>query len=342
MNSKTIAIGIIVLAALVVFTAPAVAGPNTMYFTNYSGDTSPGGISYVELWLHLTDPTGDVDPNYGFKAAAINITIDTHVGDITAGTKIAGYPDPWDLFWTCDPNLHDGVWMTIGSNVVPPPPIGLDPGLYPVANFTIVANNPGVMDLHFSRELPNKCDMVDSGSGPYPNQTWEDGTFTCGGVQTFTKSLPAGWNLISLPLTPTDNSVSAVLSGVTQNAVKRYDATSKQFEDAATMDPGTGYFVHVLTASTWSYTGTPESSTSTELVSGLNMIGVPNCAIDVGTAMGMTDYRYVARWNATAQKFEVYNPNAPPAFHHFTTMEAGEGYFVSAKTDGTLTVSCSG
>jgi hypothetical protein len=315
MNSKTIAIGIIVLAALVVFTAPAMAGPNTMYFTNYSGDTSPGGTSYVEVWLHLTDPTGDVDPNYGYKAADINITIDPYVGDITAGTKIAGYPDPWTLYWSCDPDLHDGVWMNIEADVSPPPPIGMDPGVYPVVNLTIVANNPGVMDLHFSHDAPRWCDLFDSGGNPFPSQIWTDGTFTCGDAQTFTKDLPAGWNLISLPLTPTDNSVSTVLSGVSQNAVKQYNAVTKQFEDAAAMDPGTGYFVHVMAASIMSYTGTPESSTSTELKSGLNMIGVPNCAIDVGTAMGSTDYRYVARWNATAQKFEVYNPNAPPAFH---------------------------
>ncbi|HDN64948.1 MAG TPA: hypothetical protein ENF23_01410 [Methanosarcinales archaeon] len=70
------------------------------------------------------------------------------------------------------------------------------------------------------------------------------------------------------------------------------------------------------------------------------MIGVPNCTMDVGTAMGSADYRYVARWNAAAQEYEVYNPVAPSAFHGFTTMTAGEGYFVSAKSGGSLTLSC--
>ena len=342
MNIKTIAIRIgMILAVLVVFTAPAIAGPNTMYFTNYSGDTSPGGTSYVELWLNLTDPVGDVDSNWGFKSSAINITIDTYVGDITAGTKIAGYPDPWDLFWTCDPDLHDGVWMTIGSNVVPPPPIGLDPGTYPVANFTIVANNQGVMDLHFDRDLPRECDMYDFGGKSYPNQAWIDGTFTCAGPpMTFTKSLPAGWNLISLPLTPSDNSTSAVLSGVS-DVVYRYDATSKQFECPSTMDPGIGYFVDVTSASTWEYEGTPASSTSPDLKSGLNMIGVPNCTMSVSDAMGSADYRYVARWDAVDKKFEVYNPSAPVAFHHFDTMAAGEGYFISTGSDDdTFAISC--
>ena len=178
---------------------------------------------------------------------------------------------------------------------------------------------------------------ISGGKLPY---THTDGTFTCGGVETFTKSLPAGWNLISLPFEATDNSTGTVLSTVTQNAVKQYNAVTKVFEDAATMDPGTGYFVHVTTADTWEYVGTPESSTTTELKSGLNMIGVPNCAMSVSDAMGSTDYRYAARWNATSQSYEVYNPAAPAAFHGFTTMEAGEGYFVSAVSDSTLTVTC--
>ena len=158
--------------------------------------------------------------------------------------------------------------------------------------------------------------------------------------ETFTKSLPDGWNLISLPFEATDNSTGAVLSTVTYNAVKQYNAVTKQFEDATTMDRGTGYFVHVTTAGTWEYAGTPESSTTTQLKSGLNMIGVPNCGMSVSAAMGSTDYRYAAKWNATSQSYEVYNPNAPAAFHDFTTIEPGEGYFVSVLSDGALTVSC--
>ena len=160
---------------------------------------------------------------------------------------------------------------------------------------------------------------------------------------TFTKSLPLGWNLISLPLTPLDSSTSAVLGNDTieYDAVNSYNATSKLFETATTMAPGTGYFVHVTTAGDWEYEGTPVSSTSPGLKSGLNMIGVPNCTMSVGDAMGSADYRYVARWNADDQKYEVYNPSAPEAFHGFTEMTAGEGYFVSAKSeDAGWTVNC--
>lgn len=161
-------------------------------------------------------------------------------------------------------------------------------------------------------------------------------------TENHTQDMLKGWNMFSLPLTPTDNNVSVVLSGVS-DVVYRYNATSKQFECPSTMDPGIGYFVHVTTPCTWEYEGTPVTSTSSGLKSGLNMIGVPNCTMSVSDAMGSADYRYVARWNAADQEFEVYNPSAPVAFHGFTMMAAGEGYFVSAKSDdGAFAISCPG
>ena len=323
--------GIALLAILVVLVMSATA--NEVYFVPQDSSCDPGETVTVWVMANITQAPGSMDPTKwgGFQ---VNITSIVGVGNITEVIKDeTGNPDTCDYWaWL---RYGDTIWVT-GAYDYPSAPLGV----YKLAKLTVEGVNPGVTPLAFAFEQPRKSNIFDDLGGDLPNQVWINGTFTCGSVQTFTRSLPEGWNLISLPLTPTDNSVSAVLSGVTQNAVKQYNATSKQFETATTMDPGTGYFVHVTSASTWSYTGTPESSTTTQLKSGLNMIGVPNCTIDVGTAMGSTDYRYVARWNADDQKFEVYNPNAPPAFHHFTTMEAGEGYFVSAKTGGTLTVTC--
>jgi len=303
-----------VLAALVMLTVPIAAATPTVYFDPDPSSAQPGETITVTLWLNTSEGVAAFNDDIHFDTGVVNIT------DATAG-------DFYQM-WTV---VHYGDFIRIGgwsSDYLD------KTGLLKLADLTFEAKNPGISTLYHTGNAVGHYD------GTPVTATWINGTFTCGSVQTFTRSLPEGWNLISLPLTPTDNSVSAVLSGVTQNAVKQYNATSKQFETATTMDPGTGYFVHVTSASTWSYQGSPESSTTAQLKSGLNMIGVPNCTIDVGTAMGSTDYRYVARWNTTAQKFEVYNPNAPPAFHHFTTMEAGEGYFVSAKSDGTLTVTC--
>ena len=159
-------------------------------------------------------------------------------------------------------------------------------------------------------------------------------------TETFTKSLPAGWNLISLPLTPSDNNASAVLSGVSYNAVMSYDATSKQFEDASTMDPGIGYFVYVTTAGTWEYEGTAYESMTASLSQGLNCVGWVNetdSALPGALDSIAGNYRYVARWNAGTQSYEVYLPGAPAVFNDFATMDRGEGYFIVATAGCTLT-----
>ena len=166
------------------------------------------------------------------------------------------------------------------------------------------------------------------------------------GEETFSKDLVEGWNLVSLPLEPWDNSTSVVLSSMSgkYDAVYSYNAATKQFEDVmtGTMDPGIGYFVHVTSAGTWTYTGTPYTDMSVPLEPGLNMIGWLNCSKPIGDALSSIagNYWYVARWNATSQKFETYNPVAPSEFNDFNTMERGEGYFISMKGAGTLTAPC--
>jgi len=158
--------------------------------------------------------------------------------------------------------------------------------------------------------------------------------------ETFTKSLVSGWNLISLPLTPLDNSTSAVLENdtIVYDAVKSYNASTHQFEDATAMDPGVGYFVHVTTAGTWSYDGTAYTSMTSSLSTGLNMVGWTNTSAALPDALSSIagSYRYVAHWNATSQSYEVYEPNAPLVFNDFTTIERGEGYFIAATSSCTL------
>ena len=160
-------------------------------------------------------------------------------------------------------------------------------------------------------------------------------------TETFTKSLPLGWNLISLPLTPLDNSTGAVLGNDTieYDAAKSYNAATHQFEDATTMDPGTGYFVHVTTAGTWEYEGTAYTSMTADLSQGLNMVGWTNTNADLPGALSSIDgtYRYVARWDAGTQSYEIYLPGAPDVFNDFATMERGEGYFIAATAECTLT-----
>ena len=335
---KKTVFGIALLAILAVLVMSATA--NEVYFVPQDSSCDPSETVTVWVMANITHAPGSMDLTKwgGFQ---VNVTYLVNIGNVTEVTKNeTGNPYNCD-YWGWH-RYGDTIWVT-GAYDDPCAPFGV----YKLAELTIEGVNQGVTPLAFAFEQPRKSNIFDDLGGDLPDQLWTDGTFTCGNpppVVTFTKPLPEGWNLISLPLTATDNSVGTVLSGVTQNAVKRYDATTKLFEEATTMDPGVGYFVHVTESggSTWSYQGSPVTSTNPGLTSGLNMIGAPNCTMDVSAAMGSADYRYVARWNAAAQEYEVYNPLAPSVFHGFTEMAAGEGYFVSAKSDCALNINCPG
>jgi len=158
-------------------------------------------------------------------------------------------------------------------------------------------------------------------------------------TEAYTKNLKAGWNLVSLPLTPGDNSVSAVLGSIQYDAVKKY-TPGTGYEDATTMDPGVGYFINMTAEDTWTYEGTAYPFMTTQLEQGLNMVGWVN---ETNSALpGVLDsiagnYSYVARWDATAQSYEVFVPNLPSEFNDFDTLNRGEGYFIVAKGSCTLT-----
>jgi hypothetical protein len=352
-----------VLAMLLAFTAPAAAG-NTSYFVPQHSNATIGNSTYVTLYL-------DIDTDVRFAGGHVQLNFDPAHADIiyckSASPAVPTGANQYS-FSALDKNYDytdDGyMWGGVSGILVSVEQYGewvwedapggyiTGPATVPICKYLVEAvGTPGESPFDFGFEVyPSGCSIClpckfsDNLGVPF-DVTWVNGTFTHlgGPPETFTKSLPIGWNLISLPLTPLDSSTGAVLGNdtIAYNAVKQYDATTKTFADATTMAPGTGYFVHVTTAGDWVYEGTPETSTSPGLKAGLNMIGVPNCTMSVSGAMGTADYRYVARWNADDQKFEVYNPNAPSAFYGFTEMTAGEGYFVSAKSDDVgWTVSC--
>jgi len=242
-------------------------------------------------------------------------------------------------------------WMT-GCNKV-----GFDgPITVPIANVTIKAIGPGTSPLNFthcicyeptvgsSRLFDKHADRI-----PPENITWINSSITVTAPQeTYSKELVEGWNLISLPLTADNMTVANIidksLSGK-YDALYRYDAVNKSWvamDSSDVMENGVGYFIHMTEDGTWTYNGSAYTDMDISLQQGLNMIGWLNCSKPIDDALSSIegDYWYVARWNATAQKFEVYNPVAPPQFNDFTTMGRGEGYFISMKGAETLTESC--
>ena len=324
---KIVMAAIIVVSFFAIFTptygyfrpVPIPSGEKAIYYLSPCNSNTSGYCDSTEAELH-------VNSSMGLGFGKVSILYDHSCGDITGVTFNTAV---WD-----DPIGTGYAIPYLGKLVITYSTLGNDypPGDYPICNITIHCNSTEYCktDLNFVYETYITNETIPPWDFDVPG---ENGTFTCGEPteETYSKDLYEGWNLVSLPLTPSDNSASGVLSTVSYDAVYRYDAASKQFESAGTMDPGIGYFVHVTQNCTWTYSGTPYTSMSTELKQGLNMVGWLNCSEDITDALSSIagDYWYVAMWNAVSQSFEVYNPVAPSSFNDFTAMDRGTGYFLS-------------
>jgi hypothetical protein len=330
--------GIIVLAVLAVMLviAPS-ASAQPSYPANCAyllPDSSTG--AYCENNTLVQVRVNTSVPSLG---GIIDISFDPNCVNITAADSSGS---PWTQMGDF---AHYGTYARMSSFNWPGGPTFSGDNLF--ANITLHCINDtsncisylnfSSVDIANATGLPLIC--TDIGLG-----TTHNGTITCGVVETFSKNLYEGWNLVSLPLTPEDSSTNEVLSSVSENydAVYKYDAGSYSFVIADTMEPGTGYFINMTANDTWSYEGMSYESIDVELSQGLNMLGWLNCTKDISDALPSIEnnYRYVARWNAKSQGYEVYVPGAPEVFNDFTELGRGEGYWIVAKQNCTLTGSC--
>ena len=328
MNWKIIIFGLeIALVVLVLLTAPASADPNVIYFDPDVIDIAPGEEITVTMWLNSTEGITGYGTSIHFDPDVVNITAITSAGDFPESSRF---------------RHHENF---VSVNGVTSDWEDLPPGTWKMADLTFVANNSGNSGTcaiyHFFNSLFDW-----TGYRPVSEYTWIDGTFTCTPLpETFEKELVLGWNLISLPLITEDNSTDVVLSSISGNydAVYRYDAISNEFKEVSTgtINPGTGYFVNVTVAGTWSYEGSRYDVMNIDLKKGLNLIGWLNCSKDISDGLfSISDqYNYVARWNTNSSSYEIYDTNAPPGvpeFIDFDMISRGEGCWIVAKEDCTL------
>jgi len=321
---------VIVPLLLVLFIVHAAADDyNKFYFVPEDISCEVG--ENVTVWVMINTSYNDIN------AGQASIIYDPNVVSIPHAEK-GDNPD-WYMWGYCPYDYGtDLKYVMIGASDV----MGtFGPGEIELANLTLHGEGSGEIVLHFANESevgPSHLTQVSGQGGIYPHTT-QDGTFICTGpAETFAKDLASGWNLVSLPLIPSDNSLATVLLSIDGNydEVKSYNTATNAFEDPTTMDPGTGYFIHMTAVDTWSYEGQAFNSLSESLTTGLNCVGWENTNASLPDALSSIDYRYVSRWNADDQKYEVYDVNAPTDFNDFDMMERGEGYFIAATADCTL------
>jgi len=244
-----------------------------------------------------------------------------------------GVPGSW-----CKLTILCSHWSDEGDPAIQPP------GEYHIGNFTVKCNSSCCeRGLNF-----NTAKAWDNWGVPRTIEV-TNGTFSCGvSVETFSKDLVEGWNLVSLPLEADDMTVESVFNSVggSYSAIYSYDAVTKNFvalSETNVLENGVGYFISMNSADTWTYEGGAYLDMTVSLEQGLNMVGWLNCTKDIEDALSSIEgkYRYVARWDATSKSYEVYVPGAPSAFNDFDTMEQGVGYFISMKVDGeTISEGC--
>jgi len=353
MNKAIYRTGIVlaVFAVLVgIATTPALAHVDVYFSPDLSTlDLAVGENVTVQV-------IADVDANEnGIKVAQVGVDFNPNVVNITdteCPCKLKYGPYCVEWWWNKDDfsgvNYPGGPygrfeWLFTSDNVGHDAPITV-----PLANLTIERVGPGeiLLDIsprEFSQEiryapscgLSSLFDKNNDKISP-GNISWHD---------TFERKLYAGWNLISLPFVPEDNSTSSVLASVWDNvsgSVYKYNAATKQFESVTTMDPGVGYFVYLTSDDYWVYNGTEKyDEMNVWLEPGLNMIGALCWPKNVSDVLNSNDHWYATTFNASEQKYtDTFNPVAPDVFNRLTKMEPGAGYFISAKHGCWLNVSC--
>jgi hypothetical protein len=159
-------------------------------------------------------------------------------------------------------------------------------------------------------------------------------------------TLGVGWNLISLPLIPTDATIANVLTSVSSNvnSVWAYDANSGLWQswnpilggDLAVMTDGFGYWIDMAAARTLTITGTvqpgaPAAPASYAVATGWNLLGFKEIStMQVGTYLGGTDFRCPPIYGYGGGSWVTISTNT-------TLLQPGSGYWIYFNTAGVVT-----
>jgi len=141
-------------------------------------------------------------------------------------------------------------------------------------------------------------------------------------------SLKAGWNMVSVPVTPSDNSVGAVFPGVT--AIYTWDPVNKSYTVPTTIEPDKGYLVAVTEDMTITVSGVPVTTWTNGITAGWNMIG------SVFTDASIVDPNDDP--DGSVESFAYWWDPVGKNYVFTIDIEPGKAYLVAATQDCTLTL----
>jgi len=163
----------------------------------------------------------------------------------------------------------------------------------------------------------------------------------------FAKGLPAGRQLVSVPVDADDRTLSSILQTVDYESVRWFDSSdsvdpwessvpARTYNDFVAADRSMGLWIDVTSDSTFSVAGRVPDTTTISLHAGWNMVGFPSFSASYT----------VAELRAAVPSIldvEAYDPGASPYFLQRVSdafrMTAGNGYWVLVSSDSTWLLS---
>jgi parallel beta-helix repeat protein len=163
-------------------------------------------------------------------------------------------------------------------------------------------------------------------------------------VGKFTRALDAGWNLVSVPLIPSDPRTGEVLQTTAFDQVITYDARDfddhwkeyslmKMHNDLPEMDVLKGYWVHTMSESNLTVAGLVPTVTRILHTSGWNLLGYPSFTnLTIESALQGKLWMSVEGFDNTSNPFHLKELSG------LEIMTAGHGYWVNFSSGGVWTV----
>jgi hypothetical protein len=194
------------------------------------------------------------------------------------------------------------------------------------------------MDEYRHGDSTSSFDEVEPGGKGGPPPTPTPGNFSL--------SLAPEWNLISLPVQPSNKAIDNVLSSISGKfaAVYAYDGNDYQSyvpgassNSLTTMETGRGYWIYMNSGATLQATRNPAPK-NVQLKVGWNLVGFPSTTTTpIAQALSSISgkYQVVYAYDTTSKTYKGYTPGGNM---ELTTMEPGLGYWIFVTANTTWTV----
>jgi len=200
-----------------------------------------------------------------------------------------------------------------------------DGGTYSLTFSVPVVAVPGTTFARFRFHSANS--NVTSPIGPTWNGEVED--YSVDIVDTITLDLKTGWNMVSVPLEPVDDTCDGVFQNA--EAVYTWNPAEKSYVVPEAIEAQKGYWVAVATDMTIDVEGLLVEDWQDDLCCGWNMIGsVCDCSVPFGSPD--TDPE------GDVEGFAYWWDPMSKSYQYCTEIEPQKGYWVAATGDCTLSL----